>query len=162
MMAPIRFCQFTDPKKQLLIGEKEVHQILSDTQIRAQASGYPLTNEQIQALEQRLPSEGIAVRPILAADSDDQPFDPSNIADARERISRTIAQRRGQKAFRDSLIAAYGGKCAITGCNVLDVLEAAHIYESHGQTTFPQHRIQAAGRARVHCRGEPVRAFQAA
>jgi putative restriction endonuclease len=118
-----------------VIGEKEIHQILSDTQIRAQASGYPLTNEQIQALEQRLPSASGAAPPILAADSDEQPFDPSNIADARARISRTIAQRRGQKLFRDSLIAAYDGKCAITDCNVIDVLEAAHIYPYRGPDT---------------------------
>ncbi len=135
MMAPIRFSQFADPKKQLLIGDKEIHQILSETQIRAQASGYPLSNEQIQVLEQRLPSESGAAPLILAADSDEQPFNPSNIADARERISRTIAQRRGQKAFRDLLIAAYEGKCAITGCNVLDVLEAAHIYPYRGPDT---------------------------
>jgi putative restriction endonuclease len=135
MMAPIRFSQFADPKKQLLIGEKEIYQILSDTQIRAQASGYPLTNEQIQAPEQRLPSASGGASPIHAADSDEQPFDPSNIADARERIFRTIVQRRGQKAFRDSLIAAYDGKCAISGCNIIDVLEAAHIYPYCGPDT---------------------------
>jgi putative restriction endonuclease len=73
--------------------------------------------------------------PLLATDSDERPFDPNNIVDARERISQTIVQRRGQKAFRDSLIAAYEGRCAITGCNVLDVLEAAHIYPYQGSDT---------------------------
>jgi len=72
---------------------------------------------------------------IEPGQGDDVPFDPKGIGDARERISRTIAQRRGQKSFRDALIAAYGGRCAITGCNVLDVLEAAHIYPYRGPKT---------------------------
>jgi putative restriction endonuclease len=33
------------------------------------------------------------------------------------------------------LIAAYDGKCAITDCNVIDVLEAAHIYPYRGPDT---------------------------
>jgi predicted restriction endonuclease len=72
---------------------------------------------------------------IPPTEADNSPFDPKNIADARERISRTIAQRRGQKAFRDALIAAYDGRCAITGCDVLDVLEAAHIHPYRGPET---------------------------
>ena len=34
--------------------------------------------------------------------------------------------------------------------------------ESHGPTTFPQHRVQTAGRTGVHCRRDPLWAFQAA
>jgi hypothetical protein len=34
--------------------------------------------------------------------------------------------RDGQQEFRANIIAAYG-KCAVTGCRVADVLEAAHI-----------------------------------
>lgn len=74
--------------------------------------------------------------PIISAqDADHEPFDPENIEDARERVSVTIAQRRGQKAFRDALIDAYSGRCAITGCAVLDVLEAAHIVPYRGPAT---------------------------
>ena len=40
---------------------------------------------------------------------------------------REIEQRRGQKKFRDALLKAYEQKCAITGCNVEEALEAAHI-----------------------------------
>ena len=40
---------------------------------------------------------------------------------------REIVERRGQPAFRNKLIAAYGGRCAVTGCNALAALEAAHI-----------------------------------
>lgn len=33
------------------------------------------------------------------------------------------------------LLKAYGGKCAITGCDVLEALEAAHIYPLQGVAT---------------------------
>ncbi|MYA28987.1 MAG: DUF3427 domain-containing protein [Nitrospira sp. SB0666_bin_27] len=71
--------------------------------------------------------------PPTAADADG--FDPMSVEDAREWISSSITQRRGQKRFRDDLISSYNGQCAITGCSVLDVLEAAHIYPYRGPDT---------------------------
>ena len=67
--------------------------------------------------------------------ADDRNFDPKGVQDARQWINRTIAQRRGQKRFRDSLIDAYEGRCAITGCSILAVLEAAHIFPYMGPET---------------------------
>ncbi|ESX10211.1 HNH endonuclease [Mesorhizobium sp. LSJC264A00] len=67
--------------------------------------------------------------------ADDEAFDPSEVDDARERVLGTIARRRGQKVFRDRLLKAYGGKCAISGCAITDVLEAAHIYPYRGDQT---------------------------
>lgn len=43
------------------------------------------------------------------------------------RVLRYIAIRRGQFDFRQRLLAAYEGRCAITGCDVVEALEAAHI-----------------------------------
>lgn len=40
---------------------------------------------------------------------------------------RAIKVRRGQANFREKLLAAYGRTCAITGCKIVDLLEAAHI-----------------------------------
>lgn len=54
-------------------------------------------------------------------------FDDENEADGRERLDKSIAVRRGQPRFRADLIAAYDGKCAITGCDAVEALEAAHI-----------------------------------
>lgn len=62
-------------------------------------------------------------------------FDPSNNEDGRTWILRNIAQRRGQQKFRDELLKAYSDSCAITGCEVLDVLEAAHISPFRGDHT---------------------------
>ena len=72
---------------------------------------------------------------ILPEEVGADPFDPSNIKDARKRISKMIAQRRGQPAFRNALLDAYDRKCAITGCEVVEVLEAAHIYPYQGPDT---------------------------
>jgi len=54
-------------------------------------------------------------------------FDLNSITDERERADRAIAVRRGQPDFRKKLIAAYKGRCAITGCDAAEALEAAHI-----------------------------------
>ena len=40
---------------------------------------------------------------------------------------RAIKVRRGQAQFREKLLAAYGRTCAIAGCKLVDLLEAAHI-----------------------------------
>jgi hypothetical protein len=60
-------------------------------------------------------------------------FDPSE--DARRRTMASIVQREGQPAFRRNLIAAYGGACAITGCEVESLLEAAHVVPYRGVHT---------------------------
>jgi putative restriction endonuclease len=57
------------------------------------------------------------------------------VRDARERIRRTIVQRRGQSKFRNALLAAYDRRCAISGCTSIEVLEAAHIYPYSGPET---------------------------
>jgi len=62
-------------------------------------------------------------------------FLPDNVEDLRDRVLRSIVQRQGQRNFRAALIEAYGGKCAMTGCGVVDVLEAAHIHRYMGRDT---------------------------
>lgn len=72
-----------------------------------------------------------------AADAADQngAFDPSSVEDARSRLLAAIVQRQGQPGFRNQLLNAYGGRCAITGCSLEDVLEAAHIHPYQGMST---------------------------
>ena len=69
------------------------------------------------------------------AASASQAFDPRNAIDARERILAQIVRRRGQREFREKLLAAYEGRCAITGCDLVEVLEAAHIVSYRGPDT---------------------------
>ena len=55
--------------------------------------------------------------------------------DERETALGAIALRRGQRAFRLSLVEAYAGQCAISRCAVDAVLEAAHIAPYRGPLT---------------------------
>ena len=66
---------------------------------------------------------------VSEAESDvpDAPFDPFSIQDERRRAFASKVLRPGQMVFREELMRAYGGRCAITGCNVATVLEAGHI-----------------------------------
>jgi predicted restriction endonuclease len=74
---------------------------------------------------------------VLAIEAEEMyiPFDPIGQDDGRERVLRDVVQRRGQPKFRNSLIKAYKGRCAITNCSILSILEAAHITPYLGPTT---------------------------
>jgi putative restriction endonuclease len=76
-------------------------------------------------------------------------FSPNDARDAREKVIASIVRRRGQPAFRQRLLTAYSGKCAITGCNVETVLEAAHILSYRGpQMNHPSNGLLL--RADIH------------
>lgn len=62
-------------------------------------------------------------------------FRPSDVSTARETTLRAIAVRRGQSGFRQRLINAYSGQCAVSGAAPLEVLEAAHIIPYRGEDT---------------------------
>jgi len=76
---------------------------------------------------------GARINELAALLGNSREFDPTSEIDAREKVERSIAVRRGQAAFRSDLIAIYGGKCAITGCDALPALEAAHIAPFRGE-----------------------------
>jgi hypothetical protein len=61
----------------------------------------------------------------------DNPYSPA-LGDTREKINRSIAARRGQRAFRRNLLRRYGPSCMITGCQLLEIVEAAHIWPYRG------------------------------
>ncbi len=52
---------------------------------------------------------------------------PDDREDDREWVNRQIVARRGQRAFREHVTAAYGRRCAVRKCTVPDILEAAHV-----------------------------------
>ncbi len=62
-------------------------------------------------------------------------FDPAGIVEGRSRAIGAIVIRRGQPEFRRRLLEAYGGVCAISGCNAADALEAVHITPYRGPET---------------------------
>jgi putative restriction endonuclease len=62
-------------------------------------------------------------------------FSPQGITDGRERTIASVVRRRGQPAFRHKLLELYGGRCAISGCDAVEALEAAHIVPYRGPGT---------------------------
>lgn len=90
---------------------------LSDLSITGLSYGHRLTEEQFDSLlnaavETTEISSGVRL--------------PESTIEL-ERILREVRQRLGQSEFRQTLLTTYGNKCAISGCQVVDVLEAAHI-----------------------------------
>lgn len=70
-------------------------------------------------------------------------------ADRRERVIASVALRRGQASFRAALLDAYDGRCCVTGCDLKDALEAAHIVPYRGpHSNHPQNGLLL--RADVH------------
>jgi hypothetical protein len=62
-------------------------------------------------------------------------FDPTDERDARRRVLRTIDERRGQPAFRSSLLQTYGRRCAFSRYDAEESLEAAHVRPYMGSHT---------------------------
>ena len=54
-------------------------------------------------------------------------FKLENEKQNREKIERQIAARQGQGAFREKLLIVYGKQCAISACDAVEALDAAHI-----------------------------------
>ena len=59
-------------------------------------------------------------------------FLPS-LVDRRQKVLRSIRERLGQAKFRNRLIKRYGERCMLSGCGLLSIVEAAHIYAYLGK-----------------------------
>jgi hypothetical protein len=86
-----------------------------------QATARPDAEKQLTRVARRLEQEGN--------------FDPKNEKDTREKELRAIAVRRGRDRFRQTLLEAYRGRCAITNCDCPHALEGAHIRAYQGKET---------------------------
>jgi hypothetical protein len=73
--------------------------------------------------------------PTQFADRIADAFDPRRVEDERRKVIRSVIERRGQSGFRLMLLDAYGSRCAATGFDAVDALEAAHIIPYRGPVT---------------------------
>lgn len=80
-------------------------------------------------------SSNVPVKDLVASNSLSAPFDPENVEDGRKKIAREISVRQGQPKFRKDLLKAYNYQCAISGCEIQPILEAAHILSYKGKET---------------------------
>jgi hypothetical protein len=62
-------------------------------------------------------------------------FNAESDGEGRRKTLAAICRRQGQPEFRRKLIEAYSGRCAISGCNAVQTLEAAHIIQYDGPKT---------------------------
>lgn len=67
------------------------------------------------------PLGSLSTLPASSLDVDEDTGPPDDLQ------QRAIKVRRGQRKFRDNLLSAYEKTCAVTGCRIEDLLEAAHI-----------------------------------
>lgn len=64
-----------------------------------------------------------------------QQLDLNKIISSRSHAFASVMRRQGQTAFRNKLIKAYEGQCAITRCKIEALLDAAHIFPYQGKDT---------------------------
>ena len=69
---------------------------------------------------------------VEGAASGQESYQPEGV-DRRDLVERQIRDRRGQRPFRDALRKRFRERCAVTGCRILAVLEAAHIGPYRGE-----------------------------
>lgn len=132
----VRFQKLVDPTVRFLLPLDAIEDFVPVSLVNAAASGFSVPDDVAGELERRLAPILMAGTPAIGSDQADDPaFDPCSARDERERAMRAICIRRGQPAFRKALMTAYGGRCAVTGCDVEDVLEAAHISPYSGTSS---------------------------
>jgi predicted restriction endonuclease len=88
----------------------------------------------LNLIEQQTPNEK-ALAEIRTVVVESGEFDPSSEIDGRRRALAAIVRRQGQPEFRKRLIQLYSGRCAISGCDAIQTLEAAHIVPYNGPGT---------------------------
>lgn len=77
------------------------------------------------------PADRLGANEADSGDTSGDSYAP-DATDRRRTIERQIRERRGQKQFRDALRNKYGNRCLVTGCTLLEVVEAAHINPYRG------------------------------
>lgn len=109
---------------------------------RIQKSGIEVPKSSIGRLERLWKMHLLQIGRSVDVDAFDDQRDHAQLSDSAkdsdvgiERVLRQIIQRRGQPKFREQLLDAYGGCCAITGCNAKAALEAAHIEPYSGPSS---------------------------
>jgi len=91
--------------------------------------------DQILSWRPLKPSDGLGAALFQAREGAEHDAEVLNEQDRRDKELRAIYVRRGQRAFRRKLLKAYGKACAVTGCKIAELLEAAHISPYRGDHT---------------------------
>ena len=104
------------PSQTIVVSEDLELRKIQENLERLDCTGEKLVNEEIKKLAiqvYQLEQEGY--------------FTPKSAKITAEQVLKSIAQRQGQSRFRRQLLDAYDYRCAVTGCDIPQVLEAASI-----------------------------------
>ncbi|WP_147434696.1 HNH endonuclease [Micromonospora musae] len=100
--------------------------------VRNVVAGPDVLTSSVQTVRAMRALESLSLNKEL---DDQQAPEPQNLPEGRRRRLAEVTARQGQADFRRRLIEAYGGCCAISGCDVEAVLQAAHIDPYNGPAT---------------------------
>lgn len=93
--------------------------------------GGTVKNSTLQAIIDGVAEHGLG--PALTQETAPGGF--HDLEDERRRRVAEQAVREGQNGFRDAVLAAYQGRCAVTGTDLPAALEAAHIAPYRGRAS---------------------------
>ena len=97
--------------------------------------GGTVTNQALQAIVDGVIRNGRPGGLAAAAVEEAPAFDPALVTDERDRRLLDLAVRQGQDQFRALVVEAYDARCAVTGFDAVEALEAAHITPYKGPAT---------------------------
>ncbi|GIJ33235.1 HNH endonuclease [Micromonospora sediminimaris] len=100
--------------------------------LATEAAGSEVLETTVQRVRAMHPAESAKLSKFL--DGHQAP-EPARLPEGRRRRLAQVTARQGQAEFRRRLMAAYGGRCAISDCDVEVVLQAAHIDPYNGPAT---------------------------
>lgn len=97
--------------------------------------GGTVTNQALQAVVDGVIEHGHPGAAQVAPPPSEPAFDPGLVVDERDRRLMELAVRQGQDRFRAQVVEAYDARCAVTGFDAVEALEAAHITPYKGPAT---------------------------
>lgn len=103
--------------------------------VKESLQGRSQSIEQILRWRPLEPADELGAALFQAREGAEQEVEAQNGQDRRAKELRAIFVRRGQRSFRRKLLKAYGKTCAVTGCKITELLEAAHISPYRGDHT---------------------------
>jgi hypothetical protein len=110
--------------------QNSIREVSGPAFARMLAKSHPQTRAVLSAFLQKLSPETLETNETGDSLPDD--YVPS-FEDRRLSILRSIKARRGQAKFRKSLVARHGPRCMISGCTIMEIVEAAHIWPYRGE-----------------------------
>ncbi|MFC6015206.1 HNH endonuclease [Plantactinospora solaniradicis] len=105
---------------------------LTEFLLSTEVTGSDVLDAEVRTVRAMRSSEYARLTELL---TEHQAPKPEDLPRGRRRRLAEVTARQGQADFRRRLIEAYGGRCAITGCDVEAVLHAAHISPYDGPAT---------------------------